>query len=87
VKASDPMTTDQDVKRILDEHADALSALPNVVGMGVVEDAGRAAIAVYVSEKIPAAELEESELVPRELEANGLKVRTQVIEVGEIKLG
>ncbi|MGN6182416.1 MAG: hypothetical protein ACTHQM_02045 [Thermoanaerobaculia bacterium] len=75
------MATDDEVKRILDEHADALANLPNVVGMGVVDDA----VAVYVSTKVPEERLAQTDIVPKELSAQGVKARTRVIEIGTIK--
>ena len=82
------MATDEQVKRILDEHADALANLANVVGVGVIDDAhGDAAVAVYVSTKLPEHRLAPHDIVPKELSAQGVKARTRVIEVGTITPG
>ncbi|HYO76952.1 MAG TPA: hypothetical protein VE010_10855 [Thermoanaerobaculia bacterium] len=80
------MIGDDDVRRILDVHADALSILPNVVGVGIVDGAlGESAVAVYVSRKVPQEQLPEEAVVPKELGVDDLKARTRVIEVGEIR--
>mgnify|MGYP001800046532 FL=1 len=49
--APDP-TTEADVEHVLEHHADRLSALPNVVALGVDTDdvTGEPAVALYVSE-------------------------------------
>jgi hypothetical protein len=85
------MATEGEVKRIVDEHADALTQLPNVVGVGIQQaddDAKAAVVADYVRAKVPEAGLKPSEIVPRTLTATiaGVKVDapTQVIEVGDI---
>lgn len=83
---------EDDVKRVLDEHADRLTSLPNVVGVGLVsaddEAEGESAVAVYVRSKVPEAQLKPSEVVPRTLTSTvggeRVKVPTRVIEVGDI---
>ena len=82
---------EDDVKRILDEHADRLTSLPNVVGVGLVsadDEEGESAVAVYVSSKVPEAQLKPSEIIPRKLtltiKGKPVNVATRVIEVGDI---
>lgn len=85
------MPTEDDVKRILDEHADRLTSLPNVIGVGLVpadSEEGDSAVAVYVRSKVSEAQLKPSEIVPRTLTSTiaGARVdaATRVIEVGDI---
>ncbi len=87
------MANEDDARRVLDEHADRLTRLPNVVGVGLVEaseegEGGESAVAVYVSSKVPEAQLKPSEVVPRTLTATvrgaRVNVPTRVIEVGDI---
>ncbi len=85
------MANEGEVKRIVDEHADALTRLPNVVGVGVQQaddDAKAAVVAVYVRAKVPEAGLKPAEIVPRTLTSiiSGVRVDapTEVIEVGDI---
>ncbi len=85
------MPTEDDVKRILDEYADRLTSLPNVVGVGLVpadEEKGESAVAVYVRSKVPEAQLKPSEIVPPTLTSTiagaPVNVATRVIEVGDI---
>lgn len=85
------MASEAETKAILAQHEDALSGLPNVVGLGVVADradAAKAAVAVYVSTKRPEAQLRPAEIVPRTLrsvlDGKAVEAPTQVIEVGTI---
>ena len=88
------MRTD-DIKRIVDECADQLASLPNVVGIGITSAddtdlAGEPAIAVYVRRKLPETQLEPGEIVPKTIEATvddeHVAVPTRVIEIGELTL-
>ena len=85
------MASEGEVRRILDEHADALTRLPNVVGVGIQQannDPQSAVVAVYVRVKLPEAQLKPSEIVPRMLDSivSGVRVEapTRVIAVGNI---
>ena len=90
------MTSKQQCVRALDLHESSLGACKNVVGMGIVEvDDEKAsgktnAVAVYVSRKLPEAELDSRDIIPRYLEIPGrgkpAKIRTKVIEQGEVSL-
>jgi hypothetical protein len=84
-----------DIKRIVDEYADQLASLPNVVGIGITsaddtDPSGEPAVAVYVRRKLPETQLEPAEIVPKKIEATvdgeHVEVPTRVIEVGEITL-
>jgi hypothetical protein len=85
---------EEDIQEVLDKHQDELTSLPNVVGVGVVspenDDPSHAAIAVYVSRKVPKEALSASSIVPSKLTATihgvSVEVPTRVIEVGDIKL-
>lgn len=82
--------------RALDSYEEKLSALPNVVGMGIVSldetdmESEHLAVGVYVSQKIPRQDLDESELIPKYLEVQekgqARQVPVRVIEQGEVKL-
>lgn len=84
------MASEGDVKRIVDEYADKLTSLPNVVGVGVQSDKGAlgSVVAVYVRAKVPEQTLKPSEIIPRTLTATiagqRIDAPTRVIEVGDI---
>lgn len=71
--------------RVVERHADALMALPQVTGVGVGADPAtdRPVVAVYVTRKLPREQLAESDLIPPELD--GVPVR--VTEIGTISAG
>jgi len=48
-------------------HEERLMDLPNVVGVGVGERAGKEVIKVFVTHKVPASALAPHEIVPRRL--------------------
>lgn len=59
------------LKKALELHENRLSALPNVVGLGIVDrpaDQG-SAVAVYVSKKVPLRELNRADRIPKRLSA------------------
>src|SRR4051794_25632898 len=63
----DVMATEQEVRQIADEHADALERFPNVVGVGVTSGdeydlGGAPVVAVYVRSKLPEAQLAAGEV-------------------------
>lgn len=76
------------LKRILPRRQRQLLALPNVVGVGKGskmvrgEDTGEEAVVVLVEKKVPEADLRSVDRIPRSL----AKVRTDVIEVGNLQL-
>ncbi len=80
------------LERALELHEERLSALPNVVGLGIVSepDHDRSAVAVYVTEKVPLGELKPAERIPKRLSAKvGRRRRwvpVSVIEQGIVKL-
>ena len=92
------MPSKQQSKRALDIYEETLGQYKNVVGMGLVQlDAedqasrgSKEAVAVYVSQKLPEAELAPEEIIPRYLEIKGrgktVRVPTKVIEQGEVTL-
>jgi hypothetical protein len=49
-------------------HETELMALPNVIGVGIGERAGKPVIKVFVTEKAPAAQLAPDERAPTSLE-------------------
>jgi hypothetical protein len=90
------MTSEEEVRQIVSAYADALTRLPNVVGLGVVAaDAANPeatpVIAVYVERKVPEEQLPAGALVPKRLavtvHGNRVEAPTRVIEVGEIRPG
>lgn len=87
------MANDEETRQLLSSVSDGLSALPNVVGVGVVEhadSASEAAIAVYVRSKIPKDQLKPEDIIPETVNGvvDGVAVEapTKVIEVGEFKI-
>ena len=84
------------VEHALNSYEDYLSALPNVVGLGIVsKDATkpgsrRRAVAVYVTEKKPRETLKANERIPEYLEIQEgkrkRKVPVRVIEQGIVRL-
>lgn len=84
------MATQQLSEVALEQHADALISLPNVVAVGIVAaenpvDADDTAVAVYVSEMRPASELMPDERIPAFLEAGDQSVPVRVIAIGELE--
>jgi|WetSurMetagenome_2_1015567.scaffolds.fasta_scaffold288729_2 hypothetical protein len=85
------MTREEEVRLILDEHADRLAGLPNVVGLGIIQAdtvPDECRLAVYVRSKIPEVQLKPVDIIPPTLTSmiagNQVDVQTQVIEVGNI---
>ena len=60
------------------EHEDRIMRLANVTGIGIGEKEGRPVIKVFVSLKLPEAELSQDQIVPRTLEG----YPTDVEEIG-----
>jgi hypothetical protein len=86
------MRSEAVVKRALELYEDRLSELPNVVGLGIVDDPNGTgpAVAVYVSEKVPPKVLSPPDRIPQFLmiEQKNLECRVpvRVIETGIPKL-
>lgn len=90
------MATQQNCEAALDEHEDRLSALPNVVGLGItsLDEANPEyqdlAVAVYVSQILPKDQLEPFELIPKTVQImkdNALEdVPVRIIEQGIVSL-
>jgi hypothetical protein len=57
-----------EIDALLERHADALLALPNVVSVGVGERDGRAVIVVGVTEQVPSDELAPDERIPERID-------------------
>ncbi|MFN8372981.1 MAG: hypothetical protein U0694_08895 [Anaerolineae bacterium] len=68
------------IESVLRQYEAQLMALPNVVGVGIGEKAGRRVITVFVRRKLPEAELQPSEIVPNRLE----EYETDVEEIGPV---
>lgn len=92
------MAAQKQCELALEQHEQRLIVLKNVVGLGIVplEDrsegtrASALAVAVYVVKKLPLEELTPREVIPPMLEVRRgkriTKVRTRVIEQGEVTL-
>ena len=91
------MSSKTQCERALDLHADRLSTLCNVVGLGIVPEAdegptsGRFVLAIYVDKKLPLAELDPGDVLPKIVEVPGRgrsmrSITTRVIAQGEVAL-
>jgi hypothetical protein len=65
---------------IKQKYEDQLMQLPNVVGVGIGEEAGKKVIKVFVTHKVPESELQPAEVVPKKLEG----YQTDVEEIGTL---
>ena len=86
---SAPSTREQDCAAALELHAERLFDLPNVCGIGIVDDvAGDSesgcVVAVYVVKLVEIDDLAPSEVVPKRLATPVGEVRTRVIQRGEM---
>jgi hypothetical protein len=70
-----------DIRDVQQRHQDAIMRLPNVVGVGIGEKAGRAILKVFVSRKLPETQLAPEDIVPSEIEG----YETDVEEIGDIE--
>ena len=68
------------IDRALQKHERRLMQLPNVTGVGVGERGGKKVIKVFVTRKVPDAELRPGQIVPRTLEGH----ETDVEEIGVV---
>lgn len=84
------MPTEAQARRLLPLVSDRLTALPNVVGVGVVGDGTGAVVAVYVAAKLPRSALKPEEVIPAEVsgvvDGETLRAPTRVVAVGAISL-
>jgi len=64
------------------KHEERLMALPNVVGVGIGEKAGKKVIKVFVTTKVPEASLRPEQIIPKTLEG----CSTDVEEIGVINI-
>jgi hypothetical protein len=55
-------------------HEAELLGLPNVIGVGIGERAGKPVIKVFVTEKVPASQLAPEEQVPSSLDGHEVDV-------------
>lgn len=62
------------------KHEDRLMKLPNVTGVGIGENKGKAIIKVFVTHKVPESELRPQEIIPKSIEG----YETDVEEIGVI---
>jgi hypothetical protein len=86
------MASENEARRLLSAVTGYLTALPNVVGVGVVPTEGsdsEATVAVYVRSKVPKEALKPEERVPETVtglvDGVSLQAPTRVIEVGDFK--
>jgi hypothetical protein len=68
------------IQAIKEKYEEQLMRLPNVTGVGIGEKSGNTVIKVFVSRKVPEADLQTDEIVPRTLEG----YETDVEEIGVI---
>ena len=79
-------------ERALKLHEKRLGALPNVVGLGIVDAPGGRglAVAVYVSKKVPGKDLKRADRIPKRLVLQQAQQRgwvpVHVIEQGVVEL-
>ena len=69
-----------DINTIRQKYEDQIMELPNVIGVGIGEKAGREVIKVFVTRKISESELQPQEIVPKSLET----YQTEVEEIGTV---
>ncbi len=86
------MASEAVIETAIAHNEERLSALPNVVGMGIVDDPGGKGpvAAVYVSKKVAEADLKRAERIPKRLFAQFDQRRrwvpVTVIEQGIVEL-
>jgi hypothetical protein len=68
------------IEAIQKKYEGQLMRLPNVIGVGIGENAGKKVIKVFVTRKVPASSLQLQELVPKKLE----DCETDVEEIGVV---
>jgi len=66
------------IEAVLKKYESSLLKLRNVTGVGIGEKAGKPAIVVFVTEKLPATSLKPSDLIPKQLENYPVDVREEI---------
>jgi hypothetical protein len=56
------------IESVKDQHEEHLMQLPNVTGVGIGEKGGKQVIKVFVTHKVPAADLRADEIIPQMIE-------------------
>jgi len=68
------------IEAVIQKHEERLMLLPNVVGVGKGEKAGKVVIKVFVTYKVPESALEPQSVIPKVLDG----WRTAVEEIGVV---
>lgn len=63
-----------DIEAVRQKYSDQLMQLPNVIGVGTGEKAGKEVIKVFVTHKVPVSALQPQEVVPQTLEGQEIDV-------------
>ena len=63
-----------DIEGVRQKYSDQLMQLPNVIGVGTGEKAGKEVIKVFVTHKVPVSALQPQEVVPQTLEGQEIDV-------------
>ena len=63
-----------DTESVRRKYEEQLMQLPNVTGIGIGEKAGKKVIKVFVTRKVPEADLQPQEIVPQALEGHEIDV-------------
>ncbi len=63
-----------DIEGVRQKYTDQLMQLPNVIGVGTGEKAGKEVIKVFVTHKVPVSVLQPQEVVPQTLEGQEIDV-------------
>ncbi len=63
-----------DIEGVRQKYTDQLMQLPNVIGVGTGEKAGKEVIKVFVTHKVPVSALQPEEVVPQTLEGQEIDV-------------
>lgn len=69
-----------EIEAVKQKHEDQVMSLPNVIGIGVGEKAGKPVIKVLVTMKVPESSLRSGDVVPKVLDG----YETDVEEIGTI---
>ncbi len=64
-----------DIQSAQAQHEEQLMQLPNVTGVGTGEKGGKPVIVVFVTQKVPASQLQPDEIVPQTIEGYETDVR------------
>jgi hypothetical protein len=66
------------IEAALKKHETMLMGLPNVTGVGLGEKDGKEVIIVFVKQKVPKSQLEQSTVIPKRLEGFETDVRLEI---------